>query len=450
MSRKIRRRDVLKGIGAAGIAGLAGCTGGDGGDGGGDGGSTPTPTEAMDESTPTETMGGETTTAAPGTTAMSGRTIRMGILMGVTGGLKQLGPPIRQATELAVMHVNDADTPFTVDTQFEDTATQPPQGVSGGEALANAGYPMICGALSSEVSLQVANNVSIPSGITQCSPASTSPAFTTLEDDDFIFRTAATDALQGALMAQLVAERLGHDSAATLYLNNAYGNGLNQGFADAFESQHGGNVTAQVSFQKAQSSYTSQLQTALEDDPGVMIVVGYPDSGIQIFKDFYSEFDRGDMDVLVSDGLRDPSLPGSVGFDMSNVKGTAPAGTGPGTEYFNSEYTNEYGEEPGQFTKQSYDAAAVLMLANAAAGENDGAAVRDNMRAVASSGGEEVTPETLGSGIEMAASGTEVNYQGASGPVGFDDAGDLSGAVYSYYEFTADGLNEIESIEYGG
>jgi len=438
MSPDFRRRDLIRGIGAAGVLGLAGCAGDDDG--------TPTPTTSGD-GTPTPTAGDEGTPTDDG---MEGRTIQMGLLMGVTGGLQDLGPPIRDAAALVAQQVNDADSAFDVDTQFEDTATNPSQGVSGAEALVNAGYPMISGALSSEVTIQVAQNVSIPNQITQCSPASTSPAISTLEDDDYMFRTPPTDALQGAVLAGIAANDLEVDSAATLYLNNAYGNGLNQGFADAFESQHGGNVTAQVSFQKAQSSYTSQLQTALEDDPGVMIVVGYPDSGIQIFKDFYSEFDRGDMDVLVSDGLRDPSLPGSVGFDMSNVKGTAPAGTGPGTEYFNSEYTNEYGEEPGQFTKQSYDAAAVLMLANAAAGENDGAAVRDNMRAVASSGGEEVTPETLGSGIEMAASGTEVNYQGASGPVGFDDAGDLSGAVYSYYEFTADGLNEIESIEYGG
>lgn len=397
---------MLRGLGAAGAVGLAGCGGGGG-----------------------------------------GREIQMGIVMGVTGDLESLGPPIRDSATLVVDQVNDADTPHSVDTQFEDTGTSATQGISGAEAVVNAGYPMICGALGSEVTIQVATNVAIPNETVMCSPASTSPAITDLDDNDFVFRTAATDALQGVVLARLAAEEIGASTASTFYINNAYGSGLSQGFADAFTSNHDGEVTTQVSYTPGEQSYASRLETALEDDPDTMLIVGYPDSGINILRDFYDNHDA-DMPLLVADGLQSSDLPGDVGEDLTNIQGTAPIGEGPGLEFFNTQYSEAYDADPaGQpFIRQAYDAAATLVLANAAAGENDGPAVRDQMRAVTSGDGEEVTPETLVDGIEMAANGDAINYQGVAGPVEFDENGDLASANYEHFRFTEDGLEVIGTL----
>jgi len=377
-----------------------------------------------------------------------GRTIKLGMVMGVTGGLEELGAPIRDAAVLVPQQVNDADTAFSVDHQFEDSGTNPSQGVQGANSLINGGYPMICGALSSEVSLQIAQNAAIPNGVTMCSPASTAPDFTTLEDDDLFFRTAATDALQGAVLADIAANRAGASSASTLFLNNTYGQGLAAGFADSFSSDHGGEVTAEVSFPQGRSTYTSQLTAALSDEPDTMLIVGYPESGVQIFRDFYSDFNRPDMPIVVPDGLQASSLPDDVGFDMTNVTGTAPSGEGPGLEAFRELYQNEYDSDPTEspFTKQSYDAAAALVLANAAAGENSGRGVRDQIRAVTSESGTEITPDNLVEGIEMAAAGEEISYRGASGQVAFDDNGDVTGVVYDYFEYTSDGLEITDTI----
>lgn len=407
------------------------------GDGGGNGGGTGnSDSDRTDESAD----GGRTSTP-------SNRTIRLGVLMGVSGPLERLGPPIRDAATLVSKQVNDADTPFSVETQFEDTETDPAQGISGAESLVNAGFPMICGALSSEVTIQVANNVTIPGGVTQCSPASTSPRITGLEDNDLLFRTPPTDALQGVLLARIASERLGVSSASTLFFNNAYGQGLAGGFADAFENEFGGTITAEVSFAEGKSSYTSNLQTALADDPETMLIVGYPASGVQIFRDFYSNFDRADMPILVPDGLQSQDLPGNVGRDMSNVVGTAPAGEGPGLDFFEEQYTSTYDvNSKSPFTKQAYDAAAVLVLANAAAGENDGAAVRDEMRAVTNEGDETITAGNLIEGIEMAASGTEINYQGVADVIEFDDNGDQATATYDLFEYDSDGYEVVESV----
>ena len=171
--------------------------------------------------------------------------------------------------------------------------------------------------------------------------------------------------------------------------------------------------------------------------PDGLVVIGYPESGIQLFRDYYSASD-GNEEVLVSDGLQDAAMPGQVGNDMENVTGTAPAAGGPSQEAFNSLFQDEYGSSPGIFTSQSYDSVAIQLLANAAAGENSGTAIRDQMRNVANPDGMEVTPDNLIEGMEAVANGEDVNYQGASSVTNFNEAGDPASAAYSVWEFNAD------------
>jgi ABC-type branched-subunit amino acid transport system substrate-binding protein len=434
---------VIRGIGAAGIAGLAGCTGdgngdggGDGEDGGGDGsdgsdgGSTPTATmtEAMTES--------------------MGRDIRVGILMGVTGALAELGPPIRNAAELAADYMDEESDTFAIDYQFEDTATDPNTGISGAESLINAGYPAIAGALSSSVTLQVARQQAVPNGTVLCSPASTSPEITGLDDNDYLYRTTPTDALQGQVMVDIGMDRLDASATSIIALNNDYGQGLAEAYANAWEDG-GGTVQAQVSYEKGQSSYTSQVTEALADEPDLLMIVGYPENGQQIFRDFYAEYSQDFCDIIVPDGLQSKDLPGDVGNSMRNVWGTAPSSVGPSRDTFDSLYQDEYDSDPADspFTAQSFDAVAVLALANAAAGENDGEAIRDEMRNVANEGGTEVTADNIAEGLEMAANGEEINYQGAAGAVELDDAGDIAVATYQLYRYQEGGFEVLEQVE---
>ncbi|MEZ3116205.1 ABC transporter substrate-binding protein [Halobaculum sp. MBLA0147] len=170
------------------------------------------------------------------------------------------------------------------------------------------------------------------------------------------------------------------------------------------------------------------------EGPDALIVIGYPEDGTQLFRDYYGVSD-GSEEILVPDGLRDGALPAQVGNDMANVTGTAPAAGGPAQEAFTTKFEEEYGESPGVFTSQSYDSVAVQLLANAAAGENSGPSIRDQMRRVANPGGMEVTPDNLVEGVEAAANGEDVNYQGASSAVNFDQNGDPASAAYAIWTF---------------
>jgi len=177
----------------------------------------------------------------------------------------------------------------------------------------------------------------------------------------------------------------------------------------------------------------------------MLVVIGYPESGIQLFRDYYGMTD-GTQEVLVPDGLRDGDLPGQVGSDMSNVTGTAPAAGGPNQEAFRSMYVDEYGSEPGVFTSQSYDSVAILTLANAAAGENTGSAIREQMRRIANPGGTSYGPAELVDAVEAAAAGDDVNYQGASSATNFNRAGDPATAAYDVWTFS-DGSVTVQTTQ---
>src|SRR5690606_816666 len=131
----------------------------------------------------------------------------------------------------------------------EDDGTNPSQGTDRARELVNTdGVVAIVGALSSGVTVTVADSVTIPGQIVTISPASTSPLVSQLPDDeDFIYRTVSSDALQGVVLAQLargeIVDGLSYDRAAIIYVNNPYGQGLADAFAAAFE-RRGGTITA--------------------------------------------------------------------------------------------------------------------------------------------------------------------------------------------------------------
>jgi len=195
-----------------------------------------------------------------------GRTARVGILLPETGSLASVGGPMIQAAQIPAMQVNDADIDFSVETQVEDTQTNSQNGVSGANTLVNAGFPSICGTASSGVNVPVCQEVLIPNNVLGMSPSSTALSVTGLEDDDYVFRTAPSDQLQGRVMAQVASERLSGASAATLYVNNDYGQQLSERFTGVFEDEFDGTVQTQVPFNQGESSYTSVVNSALSGE----------------------------------------------------------------------------------------------------------------------------------------------------------------------------------------
>ena len=153
-----------------------------------------------------------------------------------TGSLSEFGPPLRNSIELAADHVNRAGGVGGASMVIisRDTAVNPVQGVDGAKGLVDVeNVVAIVGALSSGVTIAVAQSVTVPQETLLISGASTAPSITVLEDNDFVFRTTPSDASQGVVLAR-VAQEQGYETAAIMYVNNAYGEGLADQFEESF------------------------------------------------------------------------------------------------------------------------------------------------------------------------------------------------------------------------
>lgn len=361
----------------------------------------------------------------------SSGTVAIGALMPSTGDLGVFGPPAHTAFKIAFDIVNDAGgvNGKQIRQVKRDTATSEQVAVDAANALIHVdGAVAILGAMSSGVTLAVAQSSTIPEGVVLLTPASKSPAISTLDDNDFVFRTSTSDELQGGIEAD-VATALGYTNVATTYINNAYGEGLTRVFSREFEA-NGGNITVQVPHESGQASYISELRRAQESGAEALLVIAYPESAALLLRES-SEGGYFDKYMFV-DTVRAESVFDAAGWDAFNGSyGTAPSAPDtPHAETFREMYRQETGEPVDDpFAPFSFDAAAILALAIEHADSEDPTAIRDSLREVANPPGTAVGPADLASALEMIRNGEAVNYTGAAGEHDFDERGDVLNSI---------------------
>lgn len=403
--------------------------------------------------------------------AASPPAINLGQIAPMTGAAAEFGPYYRDAVQLAVDQINKAAKQvFGGDIIAKhitvDSSTLPTVGVQAARQLVDSDkVPAIIGEWSSGVTVAVATSVSIPSGILQVANGATSPLITVLPADakaDLLFRTTASDALQGVVAAQLVNGEILKDykfkTVSTIYINNPYGQGLSNSFAKSFE-QRGGKVLAQIPHpEQVQPTYKSELASALKDKPELLMAVSYPAHTAVFIKesrdifDFTSwEFTDGNASLDVVQAVGAKSLEGKMG-------------TAPGEDTTTAAYKDfaknflaayKYDNIP-PFTASTYDAAMAIGLALAkviANGETDarkitGVALRDQLRVVSNPPGEAIEGGDEGRIVEMLKmikAGKKINYTGAAGPCDFDDNGDVITPI-NIWKFAGGKIETIKTM----
>jgi len=354
--------------------------------------------------------------------------LKIGALMPMTGDLQAYGEADLTGIQFAAQQINAAGgvNGEDIEVVIADTQTKPQAGVDAAQKLINVdGVHAIVGALSSGVTIPVAKTVTGREGVPQISNASTSPTITNLQDSDFLFRSVPSDAYQGVALANLVQDK-GVANVSILYVNNDYG----QGLADAFTEAYDGDVSASIAFEQGQASYRGELQQAAGGGAEALVVIGYPESGSVILR---QSLEGGYLDQFIfTDGMKAPEIVDRVGAQFLNgAFGTVPqAKDTEGLRMFREAYTAEYGELPGKpYYDTAYDAAMVIALAAQKAGSTDSEAIRDNLRDVANAPGEVILPGEWEKAVALLADGQDINYEGASGSVDFDDNGDVPGTI---------------------
>ena len=378
------------------------------------------------------------------TTGIAQEPIRIGALFSLTGGLAPYGLPIVNGAKLAVGQINKSGGVLGRELKLviRDTATAPAVGRDAASKLINLDRVVaIIGALSSGVTV-ASSSLTIPARIVLISPASTSPMLTDLKDNDFVFRTCVSDALQGVVQGKLAID-LGYKAASVIYVNNPYGKGLAEVFKKEFEAR-GGKVLAMVPYEENKPSYRGEVEKAIAKNPGVINLIGYPVDGNKMLVQAVELGYEGTY--LFSDGMKGEAVAGGPAAEY--IEGTF--GTAPGAleisvaKAFEEDYKKAFGTSTVPFRAQCYDALALIALAIQKVGpsflsmtqEEQGTAIRDNLRAVANPPGEKVTYNEFSKAFKLLKEGKDINYQGVSGPITFDKNGDVvEGAIEIWQNF---------------
>jgi branched-chain amino acid transport system substrate-binding protein len=356
--------------------------------------------------------------------------VTIGGLLPLSGDLAVYGQTVQKGIQLAIKQLNEAGGPLGMHLKvvFRDSQTDPTALRDSAEKLVNVDkVPAIVGPM---IRSDVATPVTAPNHVVIISPSNTPTWVTTLEDDDYTFRTTASDAIQGKVLGEMAWE-VGYKTAAILYINDPYGGGLAESTKEAFEAV-GGEVFGMAAYDPGSVAYKMQLAELAKGDPDVLILIGYPESGIVIIRQALSDglFDQ----FLFPDGMQSEQIIQDVGGNyLEGMYGTGP-GAADNQSYKNylAAYEAEYGEKPATaYTENAYDGVVVIALAIQAAGADafkadPGKAIRDNLRKIANPPGEKITAsvEDFRKALKLLSEGRDIDYEGAAGAIDFDQYGD--------------------------
>lgn len=381
--------------------------------------------------------------------------LKIAFLGDLSGGLAEIGVEMREGFLLAIKHINAAGGVFgqPVEYLIGDTNTDPTIAVEEARRMIEIeGAHVIVGAHSSTNSLAVAESITGPAGIPQISPASSSPQLAVAADNDFLFRATLNDRVQGPALAQLVNEQ-GYSNVGLIYRDDAWGQGIADSFAEAFVETWGGQVV-KVAVAPQQTSYLSEIQQSLQNQPEALVMLAYVPEGTIILRE---SIENGLYDRFVfGPTSRNPGLINAIGGQhLGNMHGTAP-GTAPGTEsalLWESAFIDEYERPYGfPYTKQAYDATIAFALAAEAAGSTDGAAIRDQLRRIGGAPGKVVLADigSIRDGLQAARNGEDLDYEGAAQSLEWDENGDLARGFVGIWRFTVEGaIEDTGVIPYG-
>ena len=361
-----------------------------------------------------------------------GADVKLGFLGGFTGPIASLTPPIFNGAKLALQNINDQGGILDggkLTIESADGGCDPTTAGNAADKLINTSkVTAIVGGLCTGETIGGFNAAGKPGNVVFVSPASSAPALTTLDDNDLVFRTTPSDALQGVKMASLLISK-GVKNVVVTYVNNDYGKGLNDSFTAAYKAD-GGAVDADVAHEDSKADYRAELgQLSATNDQNLVILAYANSSGHTILQ---QAVESGDFKTYFGgDGMVGDAL--TKGIDPAAVKGLiatrAGAPSGAGTDAFNALAKAASVDPTGTYVPQAYDAAFLLALAIEKNGKDGRDGLSAALRAIASGKGDPILPGQWKEAVADIKAGKDIHYAGAGGDLTFDKAGDVDGII---------------------
>jgi branched-chain amino acid transport system substrate-binding protein len=407
----IGRRDVLKVTGAGALVVTAGCV---------------STTDSTDTATETSGGGGggdDTATETGTDDSMNQGPYTIGIVNSLTGSLSAFGQRNERGKELALAAVNDVTiNGRELEIISEDSESQAQAGVSAAQKLVNQdGVPFVIGAVGSGVSLAIYESVIQGTGVVQLSQNSTSPDLT---DFPGLLRMSPTGSTQSTALSNIIAED-GFDSVAMAWVNNDYG----QGLAETFRAEWDGEIAYDQPHDQGQSSYSSTVSGMANSGADAWVFITYQPEFTSMAQEAFSN--GYEATYYGADSVAGPDVLGNTPEgSLDGMKIVTPSAAIDQENYqnFASAFESEYDTAPTSWSAFAYDCVVTAALSIATADEFTGAALQENVRDVTRPEGEDVF--TFAEAMEVLGedgSPSDINYEGVSGPIDFDENGDPVG-----------------------
>jgi branched-chain amino acid transport system substrate-binding protein len=375
-----------------------------------------------------------TPTASATATPIGDGVLRVGTLFPSTGATAFLAPPQLDGVKAAVADINAAGgvngKPVVLLSDDSGDATTQTAEASLAD-LVKKGADIIIGPSSSVLSQRLLT-AAAAAQVSLISPAATYPQLSTLDTQNVFFRTIPSTALQGvALGALLPSKKL--LKVALVASSDPIGQSIVPTLRNTLAA-HGGTLVANVALTASSvpADVIAQLKKAAPD----AVVLDTPDNGAQT-KALITALAGGGFGGaklwLTSQNLADYSqaLPGG--------QLTGASGILEGADSDAAFKAKLKAVDPGigsfQYAPEAYDATILAALAATLAHDDAGIRISAHLRA-ASVGGIKCT--SYAECLDVLVTEPAIDYDGVSGDLNLDAAGDPTSASYGVFTYTAD------------
>ena len=370
--------------------------------------------------------------------------LTIGSLLPQTGNLAFLGPPEFAGVDLAVKDINEAGGVLGKDVvHVKADSGDTDSGIAPAETdkLIKAKADVIVGAASSGVSFTVIDKI-LGAGVVQFSPANTSTDFDSgkYSKPDLYFRTAPSDILQGAVMANLLVKD-GRQNVAILARQDAYGETLAKEVTKNLEAA-GSKVAVSELYSEKDGPSDTQIAAVADAKPDAVVLIAFEETTSIVPKMIQAGVAPKDVPTYFVDGNTADYSEGLPKGSLTGTKGTIP-GAETSKDFKARLATVNDNLKDYAYAAESYDAVVVSALAAIAAKNDSGEAIAKELPGITKDG-EKCT--TFADCAKLLEEGKDIDYDGVSGDIELGETGSPTSASIGIYEYGAD--NTYKPVDY--
>jgi ABC-type branched-subunit amino acid transport system substrate-binding protein len=355
--------------------------------------------------------------SSSGASASGGGSITIGILHPFTGNYAGVGAASLGGAKVAAKLINDAGGVLgkKLVIKTADTLGDPADAVPALNKLLNVDKAVAVvgpGGLEAGSTIPILDRNSIPYML-----QAGNTAFDKMSDK-WGFRTNPSDSQLSVAMA-VFAHDQGYKRAAMVFSTIESAQTLKAPIAAQFKKM-GGTIVADLNLTPAQTSYNSEVVKVLNAKPDVIFTQMEPPTASVFLNNMEQTAGLNiplvGSDITAGSDFISAVTPARATKVVYSLTGASPP-NGAGTIFTNA-YQTVNGTAPLSDANYGYDATIVLALAIQQAKSTDGQAIADAISKVSSPPG--TTVQSYADGLKALKAGQDINYDGASGPMDYN------------------------------